>query len=136
VIVLRRIERPHARVAAVDGALRVLLRRHERPGRPAFWALPGEPIGPGEPVEEGVRRLLRRAGLASVPAGPAVRRIVASRVESGEVVRHDDRLVLVALPDGGHEPPGGFRWWPLHGVGELAEPVYPTGLASLLRGHL
>ncbi|MFD1547413.1 2OG-Fe dioxygenase family protein [Nonomuraea guangzhouensis] len=145
-IIPRGGEPRHVRVAVLDEQDRVLLVRHARPAEPAFWSLPGRPLRAGESAVDGCLRLLGELGLTASPAGAPLRRTVTFE-RSGELVRHEQDIVLCRC-GAGRRSPGeggrwwppaalpsgeGDRWWPLAALPSATEPVYPRDLADLVR---
>lgn len=137
------------RVILLDRAGRVLLLRFEMrrsDGPFAFWVTPGGEAEPGEPALDCARReLMEELGLDLPLAGPV--HASAGRYEwQGEVVAADDAYFLArhdgdaddvrftgseALERALHRD---TRWWTADDIDAAAEPVFPAGLADLIRG--
>jgi ADP-ribose pyrophosphatase YjhB (NUDIX family) len=138
--------RKAVRAVLLDPDDRILLVRFREPETGAtFWTTPGGGLDPGETLEDGLRRELREeAGLEKFEVGPTLwtRREVFRW--AGRTVDQRETFVLVRVPpfevrptvDLAAEDVHGHRWWTVAEIEASDETVYPTRLASLVRGLL
>lgn len=138
-IIPRRTEPRRVRVAAVDGAGRVLLVRNPEPDRSpgpdripgpdggagpdpdADWVLPGCPVERGESSATALERLLASLGVRASGPGRPVWHRVDETPRGGELVRRDEDVYLV-LTTGEHPSREGETLRP------RAELAPPTGI--------
>jgi hypothetical protein len=132
-IVLRRLDPPTVRLAIVDESDRVLLGRHVRPLRPAWWALPGTPRATGPPANRAQAELCRLGWPDASPGDIAWQRTVTVWTGTELVNHNEDVFVVRAGPPLDLAP---LRWWPLAELASLPDPVYPRNLADLIRWHI
>ena len=139
------ISRPVARVLVLDPSDHLLLlfddRDEERGG---FWYPPGGRIEKGETPEQAARReLLEEIGL-DTQLGPLVHRCRARFVYRGRRYDQDEWHFLVRTErtdtlvsrqsDNETAAVAAHRWWSLADLAATQEPIYPEGLAEVLRG--
>lgn len=143
------IVRPTARLAALDPDGCVLLFQCRNGSwDDLFWITPGGGVEPGETFEQAALRELREeTGIdARSPIGPCVLeseavgrhadygdqdivyrdRTFLLRLTSADVAQLDPRLILRS----GYI---GHRWWSLGELEATADPVWPEGLATIIR---
>jgi 8-oxo-dGTP diphosphatase len=143
------IIRPTARLIALDPHGRVLLFHCRNGYRDAlFWIAPGGGVEEGETFEQAALREMREeTGIdARSPIGPCV-------LESDTIGRHPDygdqdlicrgrtfpvhlRAAEVTMLDPDAVERSGYighRWWSLDELDVATEPVYPEGLADIIR---
>lgn len=143
---MKAVIREAARALVLDPDDRLLLVRfvHPKTGE-KFWTTPGGGLGPGEELEEGLRRELREeTGLEDPEIGPVIwtRREVFEW--AGQTLDQRERIVLVRTPrfepkpqltaeqlaaEGVYE----VRWWTLAELEDSTAVFYPTRLAHFLR---
>ncbi|HEY2070919.1 MAG TPA: NUDIX domain-containing protein [Rhizomicrobium sp.] len=135
-----------ARVILLDDAGRVLLIRFVIPrsdGPFAFWATPGGGVEPGESDLDAARRELREElGLETDLAGP-INEITAIFEFGGEMVEQTDVFFIGRIGGGEFQPSGideaeraalqATRWWLADELGQADAPVFPAGLADIVR---
>jgi ADP-ribose pyrophosphatase YjhB (NUDIX family) len=142
------IPRPAARVLLIDEAGRVLLFHGYDPARPShdYWVTPGGGLDPGEGYADGAaRELFEETGLRVEPEslGEPVFRDLIEFPFDGRWYRAEQRFYLVRVDAWEVDTAGfdeieractyGYHWWSADELAGTDEPVYPTGLADLLR---
>jgi 8-oxo-dGTP pyrophosphatase MutT (NUDIX family) len=137
-----------ARIIAIDPATRTLMFRFDVPGRTPFWCTPGGECDPGESFEDAARReLLEEAGITIAEPGPQIARMTPEFVTvEGEPVQADERFFLVHVAETLVDTAGHtaleqrvmtqHRWFTLAELEDWHEPVFPVGLADMIRSHI
>ena len=149
---IRRINRPSARVLVVgpgDTLLLLQFRRRGDHGDPHHWLTPGGGIGPGESVAEAAARELREeTGIKVSPdeLGPVVAYSSGEWATRKAVFDAHDSYFLLRLDDMAIDTSGQeelerslmmtHRWWALDELAATSERVIPPNAASLVRSLL
>jgi len=139
---LEPVPRPTARALVLDRDDRVLLVQYRDPDGQVWWATPGGGADAGESPQETARReLVEEAGLREVELGPEIWRRAPIFAWRGQILQPRERIFLARVD--AHEPApevdlaaewvAGLRWWTLDEIERATEPVFPAGLASLVR---
>jgi 8-oxo-dGTP pyrophosphatase MutT (NUDIX family) len=139
------VERDAARALVVDPDGRVLLVRFVNPDTgEEFWTTPGGGLGPGESMDDALRRELREeTGLEDPTIGP----VIWTRREvfpwAGRMLDQRERIVLIETDPFEPQPQLGaeqlaaedvyeVRWWTIAEIERSSAVFYPTGLAHFL----
>ena len=141
-------DRRAARVLLIDGAGRTLLFHGGDPARPgeSWWTTPGGGLSAGEtPAEGAARELWEETGLRVDPAelGEPVFQEVTEFSHNHQAYRQAQEFFLLRVPEWQVDTAGfddderlsisGHRWWSQAELEASQEPIYPRGLAGLLR---
>ena len=142
------IDRVAARVLLIDAQDRVLLLRGFDPAVPQvwYWFTPGGGLEPGEsPAAGAARELYEETGLRVSPdaLGEPVWHQVTTFQFNTLWYRQEQEFFRLRVDSWTVDPGGldaeeqycinGHHWWSLEQLSQAAEPVYPEGLADLLR---
>lgn len=140
---IRRTERPSARILLIDGTGRVLLFRFDPDGRAPFWATPGGALDPGEDYPAGARReLAEETGIDADCGVEVARRLAAFDDLDGTPVTADERYFLVRaagaeIGTAGHTDlerrvMRSWRWFSKEEIAAHDEPIFPENLLAML----
>ena len=138
-----------ARVILLDPDDRVLLMRYDDPvpnGR--HWSTPGGGLNPGERYPDAaLRELAEETGWTDIELLGEVHRNSFVMEFAGQMIRQVERLYLartdqacraISGVEAMHASDGiaAWRWWTLTELDAAREPVWPSGLAGLIRALL
>ena len=137
------------RVVLLDPDDRVLLMRYDDDSpNGVHWSTPGGGLNQGEDYRSGaLRELAEETGWTDIALAGELHRRTVLMEYGGRIVRQHERLYLartglrqraISGVDEMHASDGiaAWRWWTLAEVDAAAEPVWPSGLAALIRAAL
>jgi 8-oxo-dGTP pyrophosphatase MutT (NUDIX family) len=142
------IDRRAARVLLIDAAERTLLLHGGDPARPdqRWWITPGGGLDAGEtPAQGAARELLEETGLRADPAelGEPVHHETTEFSYDNRRYRQEQDFFLLRVPEWQVDTTGfdadeqqtitEYRWWSTAELDTSNEPIFPIGLADLLR---
>ena len=141
--------RPAGRVVLLDPDDRVLLMRYDDgPPNGIHWSTPGGGLDEGEDFEAGaLRELAEETGWTDITLLGEIHRRTLVMEYDGHLVRQHERLYLARTDRPRREITGveamhasdgiaAWRWWTLEEIDTAAEPVWPDGLAGIVRAAL
>jgi ADP-ribose pyrophosphatase YjhB (NUDIX family) len=143
------LNRHAGRVVLLDPGDRVLLMRYDdRAPNGVHWSTPGGGLNPGEDYATGaLRELAEETGWTDITLIGELYRWTHVMEYGGRIVRQHERLYLARTGQPRREITGveamhasdgiaAWRWWTLAEVDSAREPVWPAGLAGLIRAAL
>lgn len=142
-------DRRAGRVVLLDPQDRVLLMRYDAPPpNGVHWSTPGGGLDDGEDYASGAsRELAEETGWTDITLLGELHRRTLVMEYGGQMVRQHERLYLarthqprrpITGVDAMHAADGiaAWRWWTLEEIDSAAEPVWPDGLADIVRAAL
>ncbi|HEY6313699.1 MAG TPA: NUDIX domain-containing protein [Streptosporangiaceae bacterium] len=137
------------RVIVLDPDDRVLLFRYDDgPPNGRHWCTPGGGLNDGEDYAAGARReLAEETGWTDVPLGGQVHERTLTMEYADAIVRQHERFFLARVQAARrelgevaamHTSDGiaAWRWWTLAEMDSAEQPIWPAGLADLIRSLL
>lgn len=145
----RLTDRLAGRVVLLDPDDRVLLMRYDAPPpNGVHWSTPGGGLDEGEDYRSGAcRELAEETGWTDISLLGEIHRRTLVMEWGGHLVRQHERLYLARTSQRQREITGveamhasdgiaAWRWWTLDEIDSAAEPVWPEGLAGIIRAAL
>ncbi len=137
------------RVIVLDPDDRILLFRYDDgPPNGRHWCTPGGGLNDGESYAAGARReLAEETGWTDVPLGAEVYQRTLTMEYADAIVRQYERFFLTRVSAARrelgevaamHTSDGiaAWHWWTLAEIDATDEVIWPSGLATLIRGWL
>lgn len=142
-------DRRAGRVVLLDPQDRVLLMRYDAPPpNGVHWSTPGGGLDDGEDYASGAsRELAEETGWTDITLLGEIHRRTLVMEYGGHLVRQHERLFLARTDQPRRQITGveamhasdgiaAWRWWTLAEIDAAAEPVWPDGLAGIVRAAL
>jgi ADP-ribose pyrophosphatase YjhB (NUDIX family) len=143
------LNRYAGRVVLLDPDDRVLLMRYDaRAPNGVHWSTPGGGLNPGEDYASGaLRELAEETGWTDITLTGELYRWTHIMEYGGRVLRQHERIYLARTDQPEREIIGveamhvsdgiaAWRWWTLAEMDTAREPIWPGGLADLIRAAL